>query len=220
MHLRSLFVFTHDSIGLGEDGPTHQPVEHVASLRMIPNMSLWRPCDTIETAVAWGHAIERDDGPTCLVLTRQALPLQLRSLQQVADIRRGGYVLSDSGETPECILIATGSEVALATEAAQVLSARGRKVRVVSIPNVGLFEKQDAAWRERVLPSSVTCRVVVEAGVKDAWWRYVGARGAIIGMDTFGASAPAKDLFKKFGFTVDNVVSTVEMMIGSEATRH
>jgi len=220
MHLRSLFVFTHDSIGLGEDGLPTSPSKHVASLRMIPNMSLWRPCDTIETAVAWGHAIERDDGPTCLVLTRQALPLQLRSLQQVADIRRGGYVLSDSGETPECILIATGSEVALATEAAQVLSARGRKVRVVSIPNVGLFEKQDAAWRERVLPSSVTCRVVVEAGVKDAWWRYVGARGAIIGMDTFGASAPAKDLFKKFGFTVDNVVSTVEMMIGSEATRH
>ncbi|MEQ1580011.1 MAG: transketolase [Steroidobacteraceae bacterium] len=220
MHVRSIFVFTHDSIGLGEDGPTHQPVEHVASLRMIPNMSLWRPCDTVETAVAWADAIEHDTGPTCLVLSRQALPLQLRSLQQVADIRRGGYVLSDSGETPECILIATGSEVALATDAAQVLSSRGRKVRVVSIPNVRLFEQQDAAWRERVLPSSVTCRVVVEAGVKDAWWRYVGARGAIIGMETFGASAPAKDLSKKFGFTVDNVVSTVEMMIGSEATRH
>ena len=220
MHVRSIFVFTHDSIGLGEDGPTHQPVEHVASLRMIPNMALWRPCDTIETAVAWADAIERDDGPTCLVLTRQALPLQLRSLQQVADIRRGGYVLSDSSETPECILIATGSEVALATDAAQVLAARGRKVRVVSIPNVRLFEQQDAAWRERVLPSSVACRVVVEAGVKDAWWRYVGARGAIIGMETFGASAPAKDLFRKFGFTVDNVVSTVEMLIGSEATRH
>ena len=154
------------------------------------------------------------------MLTRQALPLQLRSLQQVADIRRGGYVLSDSSETPECILIATGSEVALATDAAQVLAARGRKVRVVSIPNVRLFEQQDAAWRERVLPSSVACRVVVEAGVKDAWWRYVGARGAIIGMETFGASAPAKDLFRKFGFTVDNVVSTVEMLIGSEATRH
>jgi transketolase len=220
MRVRSIFVFTHDSIGLGEDGPTHQPVEHVASLRMIPNMSLWRPCDTIETAVAWADAIEHGTGPTCLVLTRQALPLQLRSLQQVADIRRGGYVLSDSGETPECILIATGSEVALATEAAQVLSSRGRKVRVVSIPNVRLFEQQEAAWRERVLPSLVTCRVVVEAGVKDAWWRYVGARGAIIGMETFGASAPAKELFRKFGFTVDNVVSTVEMMIGSEATRH
>jgi len=220
MHLRSIFVFTHDSIGLGEDGPTHQPVEHVASLRMIPNLSVWRPCDTIETAVAWADAIERDTGPTCLVLTRQALPLQLRSLQQVADIRRGGYVLSDCGETPECILIATGSEVALATEAAQVLSSRGRKVRVVSLPNVRLFEQQDAAWRERVLPSSVPCRVVVEAGVKDGWWRYTGARGAIIGMETFGASAPAKDLFRKFGFTVDNVVSTVEMMIGSEATRH
>ncbi len=220
MRLRSIFVFTHDSIGLGEDGPTHQPIEHVASLRMIPKMSLWRPCDTIETAAAWADAIERNDGPTCLVLSRQALPLQLRSLQQVADIRRGGYVLSDCAEAPECILIATGSEVALVTEAAQVLSARGRKVRVVSIPNVGLFEQQDAAWRERVLPSSVPCRVVVEAGVKDAWWRYVGARGAIIGMESFGASAPAKDLFRKFGFTVDNVVSTVEMMIGSEATRH
>jgi transketolase len=220
MHLRSIFVFTHDSIGLGEDGPTHQPVEHVASLRMIPNLSVWRPCDTIETAVAWADAIERADGPTCLVLTRQALPLQLRSLQQVADIRRGGYVLSDCGGTPECILVATGSEVALATEAAQVLSSRGRKVRVVSIPNVRLFEQQDAAWRERVLPSAVPCRVVVEAGVKDGWWRYVGASGAIIGMESFGASAPAKDLFRKFGFTVDNVVSTVEMMIGSEATRH
>ncbi len=220
MRLRSLFVFTHDSIGLGEDGPTHQPVEHVASLRLIPGMSLWRPCDTIETAVAWAAALERTDGPTCLALTRQALPLQLRSLQQVADVRRGGYVLSDCGETPECILIATGSEVALATEAAQALAGRGRKVRVVSLPNVGLFEQQDPAWRERVLPSSVACRVVVEAGARDGWWRYVGARGAIIGMDTFGASAPAKELFKRFGFTVDNVVRTVEMMIGSEATRH
>jgi len=138
----------------------------------------------------------------------------------VIDIRRGGYVLSDCGETPECILVATGSEVALATGAAQVLAGRGRRVRVVSIPNVGRFEQEDAAWRERVLPSAVACRVVVEAGVKDGWWRYVGARGAIIGMDTFGASAPAKDLFRKFGFTVDNVVRTVEMMIGSEATRH
>jgi transketolase len=220
MHLRSIFVFTHDSIGLGEDGPTHQPVEQMASLRIIPGMSLWRPCDAIETAVAWAAALERTDGPTCLVLTRQALPLQLRSLQQVADVRRGGYVLSDCGETPECILIATGSEVALVTEAAHVLSGRGRRVRVVSMPNVWLFEQQEAAWRERVLPSSVACRVVVEAGVRDGWWRYVGARGAIIGMETFGASAPARDLFRHFGFTVDNVVRTVEMMIGSEATRH
>ncbi len=220
MRLRSIFVFTHDSIGLGEDGPTHQPIEHVASLRLIPGMNLWRPCDTVETACAWAAALEHDKGPTCLVLTRQALPLQPRSLQQVGDIRRGGYVLSDSGETPECILIATGSEVALAAEAAQVLAGRGRRVRVVSMPNVSLFEQQDAAWRERVLPSTVACRVVVEAGVRDGWWRYVGARGAIIGMDTFGASAPAKDLFKHFGFTVDNVVRTVEMMIGSEATKH
>jgi len=220
MRLRTIYVFTHDSIGLGEDGPTHQPVEHVASLRLIPNMALWRPCDAIETSVAWAAAIERADGPTSLVLTRQALPLQPRSLQQVADIRRGGYVLSDCGDKPECILIATGSEVALATEAAHVLAGRGRRVRVVSMPNVGVFEQQDAAWRERVLPSTTQCRVVVEAGVRDGWWRYVGARGAIIGMDTFGASAPAKDLFKHFGFTVDKVVSTVEMMIGSEATKH
>ncbi len=220
MKLRSIFVFTHDSIGLGEDGPTHQPIEHVASLRIIPGMSVWRPCDTIETAVAWAAAIEKADGPTCLILTRQALALQPRSLQQVADIRRGGYVLSDCADTPECILIATGSEVALVAEAAQTLACRGRRVRVVSIPNVRLFEQQDVAWRERVLPTAVTCRVVVEAGVKDAWWRYVGARGAIIGMETFGASAPAKDLFRHFGFTVDNIVHTVEMMIGSEATKH
>jgi transketolase len=215
MKQRVIYVFTHDSIGLGEDGPTHQPVEHVASLRIIPNMQVWRPCDTVETAVAWGESIKHATGPSCLVLSRQALAFQSRNAQQVADIRRGGYVLVDSQGAPELILIATGSEVTLAVEAAKQLSTAGQRVRVVSMPNVSVFAAQDAAYREQVLPSKVERRVVVEAGVGEAWYRYVGTKGAVIGMDTFGASAPAKDLFKQFGFTVENVVRVAEQVLAS-----
>jgi transketolase len=212
MRQRVIYVMTHDSIGLGEDGPTHQPVEHTASLRLIPNMQLWRPCDTVETAVSWGEAIKHDSGPSVLVLTRQALAFQPRSAQQVADIRRGGYVLVDCQGTPEIILIATGSEVALAVDAAKQLSAT-RRVRVVSMPNVTMFAAQDAAYREMVLPAAVERRVIIEAGVGDSWWRYAGAKGDFVGMTTFGASAPAKDLFKKFGFTVEHVVEVAQRVL-------
>ena len=204
MKQRVVLVFTHDSIGLGEDGPTHQPVEHVASLRLIPNMRLWRPCDTVETAVAWADAIDHADGPTSLVLTRQALPLMPRTPQQVAAVKRGGYVLVDSDGAPECVLIATGSEVGVAVEAAKLLTAQGRRVRVVSMPCTSLFDAQDAAYRASVLPAG-TKRVAIEAGSRDGWWRYVGLDGAVVGMDTFGASAPAKRLFEHFGFTAGHV---------------
>jgi transketolase len=212
MRQRVIYVFTHDSIGLGEDGPTHQPVEHVASLRLIPNMQVWRPCDTVETAVAWGAAIKHATGPTSLVLTRQGLPFQSRTAAQVADIQRGGYVLVDA-EAPELILIATGSEVALAIAAARQLTASGTRVRVVSMPNVTVFEAQQSAYREQVLPASIVARVVIEAGVTDAWYRYAGLHGEIIGMHSFGASAPAKELFKKFGFTVENVVQVAQRVM-------
>jgi transketolase len=207
-----VLVYTHDSIGLGEDGPTHQPVEHVASLRLIPNMRLWRPCDTVETAVAWGNALARTDGPTSLVLTRQALPPMPRTPQQLDAIERGGYVLLDCDGTPECVLIATGSEVTLAVEAAKSLGGHGRRVRVVSMPCTSLFDKQDAAYRADVLPAGVP-RVAVEAGVRDGWYRYVGADGAVIGMDTFGASAPAGKLFEHFGFTAAHVADTVTNLL-------
>jgi len=204
MKRRVVLVFTHDSIGLGEDGPTHQPVEHVASLRLIPNMRLWRPCDTVETAAAWGDSIDHTQGPTSLVLTRQALPLMPRTPQQVAAIARGGYVLVDSDAAPECVLIATGSEVAIAVEAARLLTAQGRRVRVVSMPCTSLFDAQDAAYRASVLPAG-TRRVAIEAGSREGWWRYVGNEGAVIGMESFGASAPAKRLFEHFGFTAGHV---------------
>ena len=213
MKQRVIYVFTHDSIGLGEDGPTHQPVEHVASLRIIPNMQVWRPCDTVETAIAWGESIKHATGPSSLILSRQALAFQNRTAQQVANIRRGGYVLSDSEGTPDLILIATGSEVALVVEAAKQLTTAGKRVRVVSMPNAGLFAAQDAAYREQVLPDAVQRRVIVEAGVRDGWYRYAGQKGAVIGMDTFGASAPAKDLFKQFGFTVENVVQVAQQVL-------
>ncbi len=209
MKQRVILVYTHDSIGLGEDGPTHQPVEHVASLRMIPNMRLWRPCDTVETAVAWADAIERRDGPTSLVLTRQALPAMSRTTEQVAEISRGGYVLVDSDGPPDCVLIATGSEVALAVEAAKALAAKGRRVRVVSMPCTQHFDTQPQRYRDSVLPPGVP-RVAIEAGVRDGWWRYVDSTGAVVGMETFGASAPAKKLFEHFGFTADNVIRIVE----------
>ncbi len=207
-----ILVYTHDSIGLGEDGPTHQPVEHLWSLRMIPNMRLWRPCDTVETAVAWGDAIERRDGPTSLVLTRQALPAARRDAAQIAAIGRGGYVLEGSGGAPDCVLIATGSEVGLALEAAGELTTRGRKARVVSMPCTSLFDGQPRDYRDSVLPPGVP-RVAIEAGAREGWWRYVGTDGAVIGMTGFGASAPAKKLFPHFGFTRDVVIRTVEDLL-------
>lgn len=210
MKIRNILVYTHDSIGLGEDGPTHQPVEHTASLRLMPNMSVWRPCDTLETAVAWRYAIENQVGPTSLVLTRQGLPHQPRTTAQIADVGRGGYVLKAAGESPDIILIATGSEVALAVAAAAVLEEDGIQARVVSMPSTDVFDAQDAAYRESVLPAAVTVRVAVEAGVSDGWWRYVGTRGRVVGLDRFGESAPAEQLFEHFGFTIDNVVAVAK----------
>jgi transketolase len=213
MKQRVIYVMTHDSIGLGEDGPTHQPVEHLPSLRIIPNMTVWRPCDSTETAAAWADAIERRNGPSTLALTRQALPPQPRTDQQIANIRRGGYVLKDSDGTPDVILIATGSEVAVAVEAAGLLQQSGKRVRVVSMPSTNVFEAQDEAYREQVLPRGVEVRVAIEAAATETWYRYVGLRGAIVGMTTFGASGVAKDLFKHFGFTADNVVRTVQKLL-------
>ncbi len=209
-----ILVYTHDSIGLGEDGPTHQPVEHVASLRIIPNMRLWRPCDTVETAAAWADALERRDGPTSLILSRQALPAMARSARQVDDIARGGYVLVDCEGRPDCVLIATGSEIGLAADAAKALAESGRKLRVVSMPCTSVFDTQSQQYRDSVLPPGVP-RVAIEAGVTSGWWRYVSSGGAVIGIDSFGASAPAKKLFEHFGFTRDNVIKTVEGLLRS-----
>ncbi|MCZ8529597.1 transketolase [Alteromonas sp. PRIM-21] len=202
----AIFVYTHDSIGLGEDGPTHQPVEQVVALRATPNLDNWRPCDQVESAVSWKSAIERTDGPTTLIFTRQGLAQQERTAQQVADIAKGGYVLKDCEGTPELILIGTGSEVQLAVEAAEKLTEQGKAVRVVSMPSTDVFDRQSADYRESVLPSSVVKRVAVEALSKDSWYKYVGFNGAIVGMDTFGESAPAGDLFKHFNITTDAVV--------------
>ena len=210
MKVQNILVYTHDSIGLGEDGPTHQPVEHTASLRLMPNMSVWRPCDTVETAIAWRYALENETGPTSLVLTRQGVPHQPRDASQLAAAARGGYVLKDSDGTPSIILIATGSEVALAMAAADALTADGIMVRVVSMPSTDVFDAQDADYRESVLPTAVTARVAIEAGVTDGWWRYVGTQGRVIGLDRFGESAPANELFEHFGFTTDNVVAVVK----------
>ena len=213
MKIRQIFVFTHDSIGLGEDGPTHQPVEHTASLRLIPGMSLWRPCDAVETAVAWHCAIERNDGPTSLALSRQNLPHQVRDSAQIRNIARGGYTLMDCEGEPEAIIIATGSEVALATDAATLLKEKGCRVRVVSMPSTDVFDSQDDSYRQSVLPSTVKARVAVEAGVTDGWLKYVGLEGAVIGLDRFGESAPADEAFKYFGFTAENVAQHVESLI-------
>ncbi|MFW7202162.1 transketolase [Serratia nematodiphila] len=213
MKLRNVFVYTHDSIGLGEDGPTHQPVEQLASLRVTPNMSTWRPCDQVESAVAWQYGIERNNGPTTLVFSRQNLTQQPRTAEQLANVYRGGYVLKDCAGTPDVILIATGSEVGITVEAADKLTAAGRKVRVVSMPSTDAFDKQDAAYRESVLPAAVTARVAVEAGIADYWYKYVGLNGAIVGMTTFGESAPAEQLFAEFGFTVDNVVAKAQALL-------
>ncbi|HCM1313887.1 TPA: transketolase [Vibrio parahaemolyticus] len=213
MKIQNIQVYTHDSIGLGEDGPTHQPVEQMASLRLTPNMNTWRPCDQVESAVAWKLAIERKDAPTALIFSRQNLAQQPRSAEQVADIAKGAYILKDSDGKPELILIATGSEVELAVKAAEQLTAEGKKVRVVSMPSTDAFDKQDAAYREAVLPSDVTARIAIEAGIADFWYKYVGFDGRIIGMTTFGESAPADQLFEMFGFTVENVVNTAKELL-------
>jgi transketolase len=210
---RVIYVFTHDSIGLGEDGPTHQPIEQLTTLRSTPNLSTWRPCDATETAAAWDSAIKRHSGPTALVLSRQALPHQERTKQQLACIQNGGYVLKDSKGKPELILIATGSEVGLAMDAAAELETQGRAVRVVSMPSTDRFYGQDAAYRESVLPADVTARLAIEAGHPDLWYKYVGLGGRVIGMQTFGESAPAGDLFKHFGFTVENVVAKAKALL-------
>ncbi|EJL6746454.1 transketolase [Vibrio alginolyticus] len=213
MKIQNIQVYTHDSIGLGEDGPTHQPVEQMASLRLTPNMSTWRPCDQVESAVAWKLAIERKDAPTALIFSRQNLAQQERTAEQVADIAKGAYILKDCEGKPELILIATGSEVELAVEAAAQLTAEGKKVRVVSMPSTDAFDKQDAAYREAVLPSDVTARIAIEAGIADFWYKYVGFDGRIIGMTSFGESAPAGELFKMFGFTTENVVNTAKELL-------
>jgi len=205
MNTHVVLVYTHDSIGLGEDGPTHQPIEHLASLRAMPNMCLWRPCDAFETAVAWTTAVERS-GPTGLVLTRQALPQQPRTAEQQANVQRGGYVLVDCQGTPECLVLATGSEVGIAAQAVNALNAGGRRVRLVSMPSTEVFDAQDQAYRESVLPRAVRCRLAVEAGATLSWWRYVGMDGRVIGIDRFGASGKGADVLAHFGFTVEHVV--------------
>ncbi|ELT7225589.1 transketolase [Vibrio cholerae] len=213
MKVQNIQVYTHDSIGLGEDGPTHQPVEQIASLRMTPNMSTWRPCDQVESAVAWKLSIERKDAPSALIFSRQNLAQQPRSAEQVANIAKGGYILKDCAGQPELILIATGSEVELAVAAYEQLSAEGKAVRVVSMPSTDAFDKQDAAYREAVLPAAVTKRIAIEAGIADFWYKYVGFGGRIIGMTSFGESAPAGELFKLFGFTTENVVKQAKELL-------
>ena len=213
MKVRQIFVFTHDSIGLGEDGPTHQPVEQTATLRLIPNMDVWRPCDTTESAVAWANAIERKDGPTSMCFSRQNLPFQARTSAQIAAIRKGGYVLSEAeGGKPQAVILATGSEVALAMAAQKTLAEQGVAVRVVSMPSTNVFDRQDAAWKASVLPAGLP-RVAVEAGTTDGWYKYVGLEGRVIGIDRFGESAPAGELFKYFGITADAVVQAVKSVL-------
>ncbi len=215
MKIRSVFVYTHDTIGLGEDGPTHQPVEQLASLRLTPNMETWRGCDQVEVAVAWQQAIERKDGPTSLVLTRQPLAQQPRTAAQLAEIARGGYVLSDCDGQPEMILISAGSEIELVVSAAKALTEEGRKVRVVSLPCTERFDNQDAAYKESVLPKAVRKRLAVEASIAGFWERYVGLDGKVIGMTSFGESAPANVLFKHFGFTPENVLAQARELLNS-----
>ena len=216
MKLPVIYVFTHDSIGLGEDGPTHQPIEHTPSLRLIPNLSVWRPADTVESAVAWRLAAESTDKPYSMIFSRQTLPFQKRNDQQVNDIRKGGYVLQDSDSNPDLIIIATGSEVGLAVESADSLRKEGVAVRVVSMPSVDAFSEQDQAYQDSVLPPSVVNRVAIEAGATAAWYQYVGLQGKVIGMDRFGESAPAGELFEYFGFSVDNVVLTAKELLADK----
>ncbi len=213
MGIRNIFVMTHDSVGLGEDGPTHQPIEHLASLRLIPNMRVWRPCDAVETVAAWQAAIERHDGPTVLALTRQGLPQQARSDEQTAAIARGGYVLFEPQETPEALIIATGSEVSLAMQAARILGEEGQHVRVVSMPCCEVFDQQDDSYKASVLPGDISCRLALEAGVSAGWHRYVGDRGRVMGIDRFGESAPAKEVFAMLGLAPGNVADTLREML-------
>lgn len=213
MEIQNIFVYTHDSIGLGEDGPTHQPIEHVSSLRIMPNMRVWRPCDAVETIISWCDAIERKKGPTSLVLTRQKLLHQQRSEKQIKNISKGGYILRDSESLPDIILIATGSEVEIAAEAAESMEMEGIAVRIVSMPCTDLFDEQNETYRSEVLPEVITCRLAIEAGVSDYWWRYVGSSGDVVGIDCFGLSAPANELFEHFGFTVKNIVERSKMLI-------
>jgi transketolase len=210
MKIRVVYVFTHDSIGLGEDGPTHQPIEHAASLRLIPNMDIWRPADTVETAVAWAAALRRKDGPTALLLSRQNIPFSKRAT--LSGVERGGYILSDAAD-PKAIIIATGSEVPVALGAQKLLAEQGVPVRVVSMPSTSLFDRQDADYRNSVLPRELP-KVAVEAGVTDYWRKYVGLEGAVVGIDRFGESAPAGDLFKHFGFTAEHVAEAVRSIFG------
>jgi len=216
MKIQSIFVYTHDSIGLGEDGPTHQAIEQIPTLRMIPNMNLWRPCDTVETAICWKAAIERRDGPSCLVFSRQALKHQSRSAEQIEAIARGGYILRDCEGTPDAIIIATGSEIELAVAAYGSEALENEKIRVVSMPCTAVFDRQPRDYRDSVLPPSVSARVVVEAAVTAGWYKYVGLDGIVIGIDTFGESAPAKELFAYFGFTVGKVVEAVSSLLGTD----
>jgi len=213
MRQRVLFVYTHDSIGLGEDGPTHQPVKQIANLRLTPHLDTWRPCDTVESAVAWKTSLQRTDGPSALIFSRQNLPHQQRNEAQLANVARGGYILQDCDGTPEAIIIATGSEVGIAQQATDVLTTQGHKVRLVSLPCTELFERQDATYQAQVLPSSVTARVAVEAAHADYWYKYVGLAGKVIGMTDFGASAPANELFEIYGFTVDKITATVTELL-------
>jgi transketolase len=217
MRQRVVHVLTHDSIGLGEDGPTHQPIEHVESLRLIPNLDVWRPCDAVETAIAWRAAVARTDGPTALVLSRQDLPHQPRTPEQIAAVDRGGYVLIEPATPPAAIIVATGSEVQLARGAASLLAGEGVPVRVVSMPCVEAFERQEAHWRDAVLPPQSPV-VVVEAGATRGWWRYAGCGGAVIGIDRFGESAPAPELFSHFDFTLDRVGGAARDAIARNAS--
>lgn len=207
-----IFIYTHDSIGLGEDGPTHQPIEHINSLRLIPKLSVWRPCDALETTIAWQQAIQHL-GPTCLLLTRQAIPSQTHNQETLQSIHRGAYILLDSPSTPEAIIIATGSEVSLAMSAAQSLNQQGRQIRVVSMPSADRFEQQDLAYKAKILPNSITLRLAIEAGTKDFWYRYVGNKGKVIGLNQFGESAPGTEVFKNFGFTTENVIKTLNQLL-------
>ena len=210
---RVIHVYTHDSIGLGEDGPTHQPIEQLASLRGTPNLDTWRPADAVESAIAWKYALERADGPSALVFSRQNLPHQSRDAEQLANVARGGYVLKDCDGEPELILIATGSEVGLAVNAWTALNEQGHKVRVVSMPSTSVFDQQDAAYKQSVLPLEVGARIAIEASHADFWYKYVGLDGRIIGMQSFGESAPAAALFEEFGFTLDNVLAAAQELL-------
>ncbi len=213
MRIRVIYVFTHDSIGLGEDGPTHQPIEHLTMLRVTPNVTVWRPCDAVETIVAWQSALEKTFGPTCLVLSRQNLPCFLRTEHMLSQIKFGGYILQDCVDFPDAIIIATGSEVELAISAADELTQQGVRVRVVSMPCVEAFLTQDITYRSSVLPETVAARVVVEAGAREFWYQFVGARGKVLGLNTFGASAPYKDIYAAMGLTSEAIVSAVQQAL-------